>query len=364
MVANRSTTDNYKCSHFQENVMVDAGVIGFIMRGSVAIGACEGDEQMACGELSCMAQFSRRLPILFLAMIAMTSAASTSRGGESILDHLAKPSLNVVMTVSDMAAAKTFYGQVLGLAPLPPIRFGESTDPVFFPGGATMERFRVGTHEIKLIPGVDSTKKHPGGVASGIGLRLVNYPIADIAAFRQRLKVHGYTEPEIHALPKSNYRFGLLEDPDGNPVEFYYYEGDGPKGWQESLHLALTVSDVEASRKFYGQVLGLQELPSMPMPLDPTRQVYFFQCGPTLIKFWSFGPTLPKRAGRHLDTYGYRYIQYFTRDVTKAREFVQSRGGKIDLPPTPVRSMPVDIMFVADPDGVINEMFGVKLGGQ
>lgn len=248
---------------------------------------------------------------IFAGLFAMTITSTTA--DESIQDHLAKPSLNVVITVSDMAAAKKFYGDVLGLQPLPPIRFGESTDPVFFPGGATMERFIVGRHEIKLIPGVATTKKHPGGVAHGIGLRMVNYPIADVEALKKRLADHGYPEPEIHKLPNSNYRFGLLEDPDGNQVEFFFYEGQGPEGWQESLHVALTVSDVEASRRFYGQVLGLPELSPMPLPLDPSRKVYFFQCGPTLIKFWSFGPDLPNRAGRHLDQYGYRYIQFLDR---------------------------------------------------
>jgi hypothetical protein len=29
-----------------------------------------------------------------------------------------------------------------------------------------------------------------------------------------------------------------------------------------------------------------------------------------------------------------------------------------------VGSMPVEILFVADPDGIINEMFAVKLGGR
>ena len=307
---------------------------------------------------------SQLLKATLLGLSIMTFHATAAAAEESIEDHLAKPSLNVVIAVSDMAAAQKFYGEVLGLAPLPPIEFGKTTDPVFFPGGATMQRFRVGRHEIKLIPGVSTTKKHPGGVATGIGLRLVNYPIADVEAFRKRLAAHGYAEPEIHKLPNSNYRFGLLEDPDGNQVEFFYYDGDGPEGWQETLHLALTVANVEASRKFYGETLGLKELPPMPLPLDPSRKVYFFQCGPTLIKFWSFGPDMPNRAGRHLDAYGYRYIQYFLRDVAKAHEFVKSRGAKIDLPPTPVGSMPAEIMFVADPDGVINEMFGVKFGGR
>ena len=263
-----------------------------------------------------------------------------------------------------MAASKKFYGEVLGLEPMSPVPFSDKTAPVFFPKAVTMERFRVGTHEIKLIPGLETTKQHPGGIANGIGFRMVNYPIPDMTAFRQRLEAHGYAMPPISSLPDSTYRFGMLEDPDGNQVEFFFHEGEGPEGWQDSIHIALTVSDVEASRRFYGEVLGMPELPPIPMPGSPDRLVYLFQVGPTLIKFWSFGKDLPNYAGRHLEAYGNRYIQYQTRNIDAAYEFVKSRGGKIDLPPTAVGSMPVAIMFVADPDGVINEMFGVKFGGQ
>jgi catechol 2,3-dioxygenase-like lactoylglutathione lyase family enzyme len=153
----------------------------------------------------------------------------------------------------------------------------------------------------------------------------------------------------------------MLEDPDGNQVEFFFHKGEGPAGWQESLQIALTVSDVEASRRFYAEVLGMRELPALPMPGDPTRQIYLFQVGPTLIKFWSFGKDLPNRAGRHLEAFGNRYIQYHVKNAATAHEFVKSRGGKIDLPPTAVESMPVDILFVADPDGIIHEMFAVSL---
>ncbi len=284
--------------------------------------------------------------------------------GESIADHLAKPSLNVVITVKDMVAAKMFYGEVLGLEPMAVVQFSDKTDPVFFPKAVTMERFRVGTHEIKLIPGLETTRPFPGGVTRGIGLRMVNYPIPDIVAFKSRLKANGYPEPKITSLPDSTYRFGMLDDPDGNQVEFYFHDGAGPDSWQNSLQIALTVSDIEAARRFYGEVLGMRELPAVSMPGDPTRQVYLFQVGPTVIKFWSFGKDLPNRAGRHLDAFGNRYIQYHVKDADLAHEFVKSRGGKIDLPPTAVKSMPVDIMFVADPDGIINEMFALNLKRQ
>ena len=70
---------------------------------------------------------------------------------------------------------------------------------------------------------------------------------------------------------------------------------------------------------------------------------------------------MPNHAGRHLDAYGYRYIQYAAKDIRAMYEFVKERGATIELPPTNVESMPVEITFVADPDGIINEMFGVVL---
>ena len=296
---------------------------------------------------------------LVTALFAGVLLGNRSAAAEAaISDFLAKPSLNVVITVSDMDKAVEFYGDVLGLEAMSPIPFSDKTAEVFFPRAVVMQRFKVGTHEIKLIPGLDSTKKRVGGISTGIGFRMVNYPIADLEAFKARLESHGYPEPRINSMPGSTYRYGMLQDPDGNQVEFFFHEGEGPEGWQDSIQIALTVSDVEASREFYGKVLGMTEVPPVPMP-GGDRNVYLFQVGPTLIKFWSFGDELPNHAGRHQEAYGNRYIQYFTKDIRATHEFVKKRGATIELPPTAVGSMPVEIMFVADPDGIINEMFGM-----
>jgi catechol 2,3-dioxygenase-like lactoylglutathione lyase family enzyme len=299
------------------------------------------------------------------ALIATLLIAATTSADETktIADFLAKPSLNVVITVSDMEKAKEFYGGVLGLEPMSQIPFSDKTDPVFFPHPVIMERFKVGGHEIKLIPGLDTTKKHEGGISTGIGFRMVNYPITDVDAFKKRLAKHGYAEPVINKMPPnsggwSTYRFGMLEDPDGNQVEFFYHEDGGPEGWEESIQIALTVSDVEATRRFYGKVLGIPELPSVPMPGGDTR-VYLFQQGPTLIKFWSFGDQLPNRAGRHLEAYGNRFIQYPLKNITEAHAWVKAQGATMNLEPTTVfEGTPLKIMFVADPDNIVNEMFG------
>jgi catechol 2,3-dioxygenase-like lactoylglutathione lyase family enzyme len=298
-----------------------------------------------------------RSTILALITVVLTSATTFADENKTIADFLAKPSLNVVITVSDMEKAKEFYGEVLGLEPMSQIPFSDKTDPVFFPHAVIMERFKVGGHEIKLIPGLDTTKKHEGGISTGIGFRMVNYPITDMDAFKKRLAKHGYPEPTVNAMGPT-YRFGMLEDPDGNQVEFYYHEDGGPEGWEESIQIALTVSDVEATRHFYGKVLGIPELPPVPMP-GGDRTVYLFQQGPTLIKFWSFGDQLPNRAGRHLEAYGNRFIQYPLKNITEAHAWVKAQGATMNLEPTTVfEGTPLKIMFVADPDNIVNEMFG------
>ncbi len=95
------------------------------------------------------------------------------------------------------------------------------------------------------------------------------------------------------------------------------------------------------------------------MPGDPDRKIYQFELGPTIVKFWSYEKDLPNQSGRHNEAYGFRYIQYDTKDVHAVHAWLNERGAKVDLPPTPVISMPVNIMFAEDPDGNIHELFGV-----
>lgn len=288
-------------------------------------------------------------------------SAITQADEETIGDFLRNKSLNAVIVVTDMNAATDFYGGVLGLEPMSDVIFRSNTAPVFFEGAVTMKRFRVGNHEIKLIPGKKTTKKFSGGSDNAIGFRMINFPMADMEAFLGRLEAKGIAKPQIHEFPGNSYRFGMIKDPDGNQVEFHFYEGPAPENWTENIHYALNVSDVEATRKFYREVLGYTELSPVPLPGDPEKKVYLFALGPTVVKFWSYGKDLPNQAGRHDEAYGFRYIQYDTKDVHAAHAWLVERGAKVEMPPTPVISMPVDIMFAADPDRIIHELFGVVL---
>jgi len=278
---------------------------------------------------------------------------------ETIADHMSKASLNVVLTVSDMEKSKEFYGEILGLEPMPSIPFSGASNPVFFDEPTTMERFKVGTHEIKLITKSTPLKRNPGGADQGIGFRFINVPIPNPEALFHRLEEHGIPKPEVQSV-FGDYRFGFLTDPEGNEVEFHFYEGDGPPGWTDAIHIALTVSDPTKTAAFYGEVLGMTPGAVFPMPGNPHSKIHLYTMGATTVKFWSHGPDLPTYSGRHFDAYGWRYLQYAVKDIDAVHAFVQERGGTIELPPTPMNSMPVSLMFVADPDGIINEFFGVK----
>ena len=68
----------------------------------------------------------------------------TQAEGEKSIDSLiAKPSMNVVLSTSNVAEVKKFYGEALGLKPMTPLHL---------PGGLEMTRFLVGTSEIKFLP--------------------------------------------------------------------------------------------------------------------------------------------------------------------------------------------------------------------
>lgn len=130
--------------------------------------------------------------------VAILVACATAQAEDStIADFLRDKSLNVVIVVTDLDAATEFYGDILGLQPMSDIQFAANTAPVFFDRAVTMKRFRVGDHEIKLLPGSEQTKKFTGGIDNAIGFRMVNFPIADVEAFFQHLEKNGISKPQI-----------------------------------------------------------------------------------------------------------------------------------------------------------------------
>ena len=74
----------------------------------------------------------------------------------------------------------------------------------------------------------------------------------------------------------------------------------------------------------------------------------------------SFGAALPKHSGRWEKARGLRYIQYIVRDLHAVSDDAKSSGVKIEQPIFPLGNL-ARIMFIADPDGIINEFVGLPL---
>jgi glyoxylase I family protein len=117
------------------------------------------------------------------------------------------------IVVRDLDAMLAFYRDRLGL-------WEEGTNPV--PGGGTMHRLWAGESMIKIVapdppPPVDGV---PGGLRAATGLRYFTFTIEDLDATMAALETAGtpVVRPITEMAP--GVRIALVEDPEGNVVEF------------------------------------------------------------------------------------------------------------------------------------------------
>ena len=105
----------------------------------------------------------------------------------------------------------------------------------------------------------------------------------------------------------------------------------------------MTVADLEASRSYYRDVLGLEELaPRRDPRLDISR--YPLQGGQVTVTLRHFDEQLPSGNGRG-------GLQYVVRDLDEVTALLRSRGVEIDRE---VEAMGVKSVWTRDPDGVTN----------
>jgi catechol 2,3-dioxygenase-like lactoylglutathione lyase family enzyme len=120
-----------------------------------------------------------------------------------------------------------------------------------------------------------------------------------------------------------------LTDPDGNRVTLV------PPGEVAQLRVELTVSDLAAHRRFYGEVLGL-----------PAHDHHTFLCGASQIRL------IEGEAARDPEQRapGYRYLTLQVYDVHAAHGAILAQGGREGRPPVRLGDV-ASISFVRDPDG-------------
>jgi catechol 2,3-dioxygenase-like lactoylglutathione lyase family enzyme len=290
--------------------------------------------------------FPRRFTLLRLSsalVLTAAAAAAVSTGAaaqapkrEGLAALLTQPSMNVFRRFTvDRAKMIEFYGDVLALKPLPPIGM---------PGGSQMTRFQVGTSEIKLTGAAAGRQEKSGAVRDVTGLRVFTFFFPEEAALAARFKAHGLPAPEFRDR-ESGTRGAMVLDPDGQWVELVVVAFPAPPEAFDRLEVGLTVSDLEKSRAFYREFVGLQELkPVESTALGTTK--YPYRHGTMTINLWTFGKGLPA------NTYT-AGIQYVISDVEAVDARAKARGVTIT---TPLGNFSAGLrtIWLADPDGIVN----------
>ena len=152
---------------------------------------------------------------------------------------------------------------------------------------------------------------------------------------------HGYPAPEFRGA--AGHRRAMVTDPDGQWVELVV---DPPGGDPSHFEVGATVSDLEKSRAFYREFVGLEELPAVDSAFGRTLR---FTLGPkssNILNLWAARP------GAAANTYT-AGIQYVISDAEAVDVRARAAGVKITQPLGPFGGG-LRTIWLADPDGITN----------
>lgn len=243
--------------------------------------------------------------------------------------------INVFRRFATAGRAKMveFYGDVLGLKPLSPAALG----------GNAMIRYPIGHSEVKLFPVNQGNETRTTPLQKMVGIRLISLFYADEASVSARFKEHGYPAPKFQRRDDTQATAALVQDPDGQWYELVVIPGASREAL-DRFEIGMTVSDLEQSRAFYRDFMGLPEAKPVRSELLGTTK-YSYRHGDMTISLWSFGKDLPKDT----NTAG---LQYITWDVEGVDRIAKARSAKIDRPLSAPGSPRTVWLF--DPDGITN----------
>jgi catechol 2,3-dioxygenase-like lactoylglutathione lyase family enzyme len=127
---------------------------------------------------------------------------------------LTKDSIDIGIVVKDADAALSFYRDTLGF---------EDTGSMPMPGGGgTMHRLLCGTTLVKLVaPAAElPAAAPPGGIQGAYGYRYWTISVSNLDEVTDRCATAGRTIVVKPREIRPGVRISIVEDPDGNWVEF------------------------------------------------------------------------------------------------------------------------------------------------
>ena len=268
---------------------------------------------------------SRVATVLFAAAASAVLAAQTPAPASL----MTQDSVNVFRRFSiDRAKDLEFYAEVIGIEPLRGLNM---------PGGGQMSLFHIGTSQFKFTTA--GNRVDPSGpVLDVTGLRVFTYFYADEAAVTKAFTSHGYPAPRFDGPP--GHRRAMATDPDGQWVELVI--GGDPAHFE----VGATVSNVERSRRFYREFVGLDELPPADTAFGKTYRFKLGNRSTNVLNLW----TAHAAAAANTNTAG---IQYVVSDVDSVD--VRAKANSVTITqPLGMFGQGLKTVWLADPDGITN----------
>ena len=126
--------------------------------------------------------------------------------------ELGKDSIDIGIVVKDADTALKFYRDTLGFEHV-------ADTPV---AGGTMHRLMCGTTLVKIVKHdvVSENADHTGGPGGATGIRYWTITVPDLEAITNKCRSAGYTVAVEPRDVRPGVRISMVEDPDGNWVEF------------------------------------------------------------------------------------------------------------------------------------------------
>lgn len=229
-----------------------------------------------------------------------------------------------------------FYGKVLGLKQLVTYNLG---------GNTSVDRFQIGPTQLKFSTVVPNRKYQKCAVPEATGLRLLTFFYPSWASIQEKFRANNLQVPELRPIPGTKRSSALIQDPAGQWVEMVVAP-DEPAATYDQIEIGLVVSDIDVSRRFYRDFVGLEELPAVDDPVFKTKK-YPFKRGSVIVALRCFGKGLPADTGSG-------GIQYVASDVQKVQDLAKARQVKIDQPVATLRGFSLRFVWLDDPDGITN----------
>lgn len=273
-----------------------------------------------------------------LCVLAAGFWPGASARAESVGPVIWMPAMNVFRRyeADDPEGLFRFYSDVLGHERLTEYDVGGTTGVM---------RIRAGATELKFTGNTPGQQYQPGGVDNATGLRLWTFYYSDRDAVEQRFADNGLAVPKFEPIGDSGRLSALVTDPEGEYVQLVI-TGDPAGTTYDEIEVGLTVSDLEASRAFYRDFVGLEELEPEFDPVFDTMK-YPYRNGATTIALRHFGDDLPADTG----TGG---IQYVVSDVEHVDRLAKAQDVQIKQPLSGLPGFNLRTIWLGDPDGITN----------